>query len=131
MRTADVTINGTTHILCCSLWFVRATTARYGSMSGMYDALDDADEIKALDESAWIVSQMMEAGYRYATEMGLETAKPLTTDKLLDLCDLSDFRALRNAIVRTITAGRARNVETESLSGDDGDEKNGETTREG
>lgn len=131
MRTADVTINGKRHVLCCNLRFVRSASERYGSMRGMYDALETADDVKALDEAVWVVAQMMAAGSRYAAEMGMENEAPLTAEELLDLCDLSDFRALRNAIIRTMTAGKSRNVEIETLTGDDdGEEKNGETTRE-
>ena len=130
MRTADVTINGQTHLLCYNLRLIRAASERYGSMEGMYDALSTADEVKAMDEAVWVVAQMMAAGSRYAAEMDIKTAVPLTEGQLLDLCDLSDFFAMKSAIIRTVTAGRIRNVKTEPSESSDGDEKNGETTRE-
>lgn len=130
MRTADVTINGKTHLLCYNLRLIRSAAARYGSVEGMYEALSNADEVKAMDEAVWVLAQMMAAGSRYAAEMGIETAPPLSEAQLLDLCDLTDFFAMKSAIIRTVTAGKTRHVETSPVNDNEGEEKNGETTRE-
>ena len=94
MRTASITLNGQEHLLCFSARVVRACTERYGDVSGLGDALDNPDKLKALDEAVWILAQMMDAGARYAKLNGLENPEPLSFDAIYDMSDLNDFFAI-------------------------------------
>ena len=114
MRVGTVGIDGKKHMLCFSVRVVRACTERYGSMSGLYDALSSDDSVRALDESLWVLSEMMSAGDKYAKQRELKNEQPLTLDELYDCCDVSDFVNIRSAIVVTISNGRKTNVEAES-----------------
>lgn len=114
MRTGIIGINGKKHILCFSVRVVRHCTERYGSMSGLYDALSSEDELYALDESLWLLSEMMKAGEKYAQTHGLETAPSMTPDELEDACDVSDFRQITASIILTINNGKKTNVEVEN-----------------
>ena len=113
MRTASITLNGQEHLLCFSARVVRACTERYGDVSGLGDALDNPDKLKALDEAVWILAQMMDAGARYAKLNGLENPEPLSVDAIYDMSDLNDFFAIRQKVVATVTQGRATHVEVE------------------
>ena len=113
MRTASITLNGQEHLLCFSARVVRACTERYGDVSGLGDALDNPDKLKALDEAVWILAQMMDAGARYAKLNGLENPEPLSFDAIYDMSDLNDFFAIRQKVVATVTQGRATHVEVE------------------
>ena len=111
MRTAKIEIDGREYLLCFSARAVRACTERYGDVSALADALDSGDAVRDLDEAVWILSQMMDAGARYARERGEDNPPPLTPDDILDLTDLSDYARMRQSIKATITSGQARHVE--------------------
>ena len=113
MRTATIEINGKSYLLCFSARVIRACTERYGDVSALADALDAEDPVKRLDEAVWVLSQMMDAGARYAKLNGIETPPPLPPDGILDQTDLSDFFRLRMSIKATITSGQAKHVEVE------------------
>lgn len=114
MRTGAISINGKKHALCFSLRVVRSCVERYGSASGLYDALSSDDELKALNESMWVLAEMMKAGDRYAKANGEDNPAPLSFDDLYDLCDIGDFVNLRASIIQTVNNGRSTNVEVES-----------------
>lgn len=114
MRTGAISINGEKHALCFSLRVVKACVERYGSASGLYDALSCADELKALDESMWVLSEMMRAGEKYAKANGIDNPPPMSLDELYDMCDIGDFSNLRTSIIETINNGRATSVEVDS-----------------
>lgn len=127
MRTATITINGQTHLLCYSLAVLRDCAEVYGSLEGAFDAMDSADAGESLDAALWLTERMMAAGARYAERNGLQTAQPLKREELYDLADPADFRAMRKCVVEAVLAGSGRNVTVEESNGD---EKNGRTTRE-
>lgn len=114
MRTGTISINGKKHILCFSLRVMRQCAERYGSVSGLYDALSDADEKKSLDEAVWVLSAMMRAGDKYAKENDVGNEKAMTVEELYDACDISDFFQIRTSIVGTINNGRKTTVEVET-----------------
>ena len=111
MRTATIEINEKSYLLCFSARVIRACTERYGDVSALAAALDAEDPVKRLDEAVWVLSQMMDAGARYAKLNGIETPPPLSPDGILDQTDLSDFFRLRMSIQATITSGQAKHVE--------------------
>lgn len=113
MRTAKITLNGEDHLLCFSARVVRNCTERYGAIEGINAALSTDDTVKALDESMWMLSQMMEAGARYARMNGIENPEPLDVDGLYDCCDMNDFAGLRGKIMETISNGQRATVEAE------------------
>ena len=113
MRTGTITLNGQRHILCFSVRVVRNCTERYGSMKGMYEALSAESELQVLDESLWLLRELMEAGAKYATLHNLETVKPLTADEMQDTCDLHEIVGIKAAILLTLKNGKERNVEVE------------------
>lgn len=114
MRTGHITINGEKHLLCFSLYVVRECTERYGSVEGFYEALSSDDTVKALEEAVWGLSTMMEAGAKYAEFNKQKNPRPLSTDELFAVCDVSDFAAIRASIADTVLNGQKTSVEAES-----------------
>lgn len=126
MRTGSITINNKEHILCFSARVVRACSERYGSIDNIDAHLLDGTETQTMDESVWLLEQMMAAGDRYAKQEGIENPAPLSYDEIYDLCGLDDLMAMRAKIFGTIADGNERTVEVEPT----GDEKNMPATQQ-
>ena len=114
MRSGTISIDGQKHVLCFSVRVVRNCAERYGSMSGLYEALSSEDQVKMLDESLWILAQMMAAGAKYAAEKGMDTAAPMTVEDLYDCCGFDDLAGIRASIMLTINNGKRTSIEVES-----------------
>ena len=114
MRSGTISIDGKRHVLCFSVRVVRNCAERYGSVNGLNEALSSEDQVKALDESLWILAEMMKAGSKYAAEHGLENAAPMSMDDLYDSCGFEDLTGIRASIMLTINNGKKINVEAEA-----------------
>ena len=114
MRSGTISIDGKRHVLCFSVRVVRNCAERYGELSGLYAALSAENQVQALDESLWILSEMMKAGAKYAAEHGLENAEPMSVDDLYDSCGFDDLAGIRASIMLTINNGKRTNVEAEA-----------------
>lgn len=114
MRIGTIGIDGKNHILCFSVRVVRHCTERYGSMSGLYEALSTENDLQALDEALWLLTEMMQAGDKYAKMHGMDNAPCMTAEELEDACDISDFVQMKAAIMLTINNGKKTNIEAES-----------------
>ena len=111
MRTAKIDIDGKFYLLCFSGRVLRNVSERFGGVQEMYTALGDDDQVKSLDAAVWVLSQMIQAGDRYADLNGLYNPGSLTFDQLYDLFDIQDFVGLYGKIKETITSGGARTVD--------------------
>lgn len=120
MRTATVKLDGADRVLCFSTGVMEDVYEQFGDLQGFFDALNgkNGNTIKTL---IWALERMMAAGARYAKRKGLDAAPPLTAEDLRDVCDMSDFLNLQQAVMETISAGSERQVKAEPP-------KNGETT---
>lgn len=113
MRSGTISIDGKRHVLCFSVRVVRNCAERYGSVNGLQEALSSENQVQALDESIWILAEMMKAGAKYAGEHGLENAAPMSVDDLYDSCGFDDLAGIQASIMLTINNGRKTNVEAE------------------
>lgn len=125
MRTARIAINGTEYLLCFSARVMRACAERYGSVEHIGKALTEGTEAQMMDESFWLLSEMMEAGARYARMEDLNAPPPLSCDDLYDVCSIEDLTEMQTRIFETVANGNERRIETESEEG-----KNAQTTRQ-
>lgn len=110
MRTAKIGIDGTEYVLCFSGRTMRACTERYGDVSKIAEALDTKDTVKALDETIWLLSALMDAGARYCRLNGVQCPNPLNCDELYDRVDPSDLSGLSYKIISTINSGKEATV---------------------
>lgn len=124
MRTGTIEIDKKRYLLCFSARVIRDCTERYGKLERIDEAMNDDDEAKMMDECFWLLSQMMQAGSRYASLQGIDNPKPLQVDDLYDLCGVDDLLHLKVSIFETIESGTRREIEVETES-----EKNGQTTQ--
>lgn len=124
MKQIELPINGTEYPLCFSLRVVKACGERFGGLDSLSSALTgNGNAIDALNNVVWMLSQMLDAGYRLAQANGLSATTPPNEDVLLDVFGLDDLAELRQRLTLAMTAGNARTVEAKSG-------KNGETTRD-
>lgn len=121
MRTGSIVINKKEYVLCFSARVVRACTERYGSIDNIDKHLLEGTETQTMDESVWLLEQMIAAGDRYAKQEGIENPAPLSYDEIYDLCGLDDLMGMRTKIFGAIADGNERKVEVET---NEADEKN-------
>lgn len=124
MKRVTIPIRGKEMPLCFSLRVVKACGDRFGGLEGLDAALTGSgDAIQALCSCTWLLAQMLDAGYRYDKENGVEAVKPPDEDVLLDTFGLDDLNDLRHSLMTAMSASNERTVEAEPG-------KNAETTQE-
>lgn len=117
MKGMSILIAGQEYPVRLTLRAVKMCIERYGSLSGMFEAIGaDSDSVKAVDECLWLLKTMLDAGRRYNERSGLEAPTPPDEEALLDVLDLVTMRqALTSAIAgdsqRTVEADPPKNGE--------------------
>ncbi len=112
MRTGVITINNKKYVMCFSARVMRDCIERYGDIGKIDEALSSGSEIDTLDECFWLLSKMLEAGYKYSEIEGLDSPIPPSKDELLDIFDIDSMTNMRDSIKMTISNGSAREVVT-------------------
>ena len=110
MRTAKMSVDGREYLLCFSGRVIRNVTEKFGSLLAMYEAFGQEEQEKSLDAAVWVLSQMIQAGDRYAKLNGLENPGKLSFDDLYDLFDINDFTGIYSKIKETIRSGKQQTV---------------------
>lgn len=110
MRTAKMSVDGREYLLCFSGRVIRNVTEKFGSLPAMYEAFSQEEQEKSLDAAVWVLSQMIQAGDRYAKLNGLENPGMLSFDDLYDLFDINDFTGIYSKIKETIRSGKQQTV---------------------
>ena len=128
MKTGKIEILGKEQTLCFSTRVTSHCIEKYGSIDAMFDALGGDDLGKALEQSLWLLSEMLDAGRRYAKFAWDREEKAISLDDLLDLYGLDDLTALCLALRETVINGSQREVVTEAKNGEATQGENGEKT---
>ena len=128
MKTGKIEILGKEQTLCFSTRVTSHCIEKYGSIDAMFDALGGDDLGKALEQSLWLLSEMLDAGRRYAKFAWDREEKAISLDELLDLYGLDDLTALCLALRETVINGSQREVVTEAKNGEATQGENGEKT---
>ncbi len=111
MRNRTITLAGKEYSLRFSLRVVKACTERYGSLDGVFQAIQGkGSEMGVVDECLWLLAAMLDAGWRYDRASGENPPEPPDMDMLLDVLDLSEARA---ALVTAIAGDSVRTVEAD------------------
>lgn len=124
MRTGIITINNKKYVMCFSARVMRDCIERYGNIEKIDEALSGGSEIDTLNECFWLMSKMLEAGYKYSEIEGLDSPVPPSEDELLDILDIDSMTNMRDSIKMTIANGSEREVATAETKG-----KNRKTTQ--
>ena len=118
MKTGKIEILGREHTLCFSTRVTASCIDKFGSLEAMFDALGDDNLGAALENSLWLLSQMLDAGRRYAKFAWDREENTVSLDELLDLYGLDDLTALSLALRETVINGSQREVVTEAKNGE-------------
>jgi len=115
MKKVTIPLYGVEYPLCFSLRVVQACGEHFGGLNNMDSALSggDGDPVKAIGDCVWLLSRMLDAGFRYELANGAEPPKPPTEDALLDRFGLDDLAELQISLMSAMAAGKERTVEVE------------------
>lgn len=124
MKKVMIPLQGVEYPLCFSLRVVQACGERFNGLENMDQAFSGAgDPVHTIGDCIWLLSRMLDAGYRYELGNGAEAKKPPTEDALWDNFSLDDLAELQLHLVEAMNAGKERTVEVEAP-------KNGEAPEE-
>ena len=84
MKIVEIEALGEKRLMCCNLRTMKAITQKFGGSAEMREKLSGANVDDTLDTAIWLISAMMDGGYRYAQKNGVPCAPPPTEDELLD-----------------------------------------------
>lgn len=111
MRSKTIALAGAEYPLRFSLRAVKACTEKYGSLEGMFEAIQGKQgTLDVVDECLWLLDVMLDAGYRYNRANGLEAKEPPNREALLDMLDLAE---MQGALLGAIAGDSARTVEAD------------------
>lgn len=113
MRTAMITLDGKAYPLCFSTRVVRSCHERYGGIDQIGQALSGNDLVEVLDETLWLLSAMLDAGYRHAKLNGEESPEPPDQETLYDLCGMDDLAGLKARVMESMSAGASHSVDAQ------------------
>ena len=123
MRTATVKVLGEVHILCLSTRAKIEIDEKFGGLEQAFDKLTSDDSRAVLETTFKLLAILMRAGDIYAKRVGMDNAKPITADDMLDLIGIDDLPELISALRAAIVNGAKREVEVEET-----DPKNAQAT---
>lgn len=116
MRRVTIPLQGREMPLCFSLRVMKSCGEHFGGLEGLDGALSarDGDAIQTLCSCVWLLSQMLEAGYRYDQANGAEAVKPPDEEDLLDCFGMDDLAALQRSLMEAMGASNTRTVEADA-----------------
>lgn len=120
MKSMTVTLAGQEYPLRFTLRAVKACTDRYGSLEGMFDAIQvKSGQVDVVDECLWLLKTLLDAGYRYSAANGEESPYPPDEETLLDVLDLKEMQGV---LLSAIAGDSQRTVEADPpKNGGDGE----------
>lgn len=114
MKKVTIPLGGVEYPLCFSLRVVQACGERFNGLENMDQALSGAgDPVHTIGDCVWLLSRMLDAGYRYEKGNGTEAKMPPTEEALWDNFGLDDLADLQLHLMTAMTAGKERTVEVE------------------
>lgn len=122
MRVSTIEINGEKHLLCFNLWALSECIERFGSLSGMSEALTKGKSNENINAALWVLETLQRGGKLYSDAMGIDNAEPISAEKMLIVCGADFFVDLRSKVIGAVNSGMSTNVKVEGS-------KNVETTQ--
>lgn len=110
MRIHPVNLNGKTYLVTFSARVMLALEERGDDAGAELDRILTEGK---LSDMFWLLSQMLDAGRRYAMseELG-DIPDPISLDQLLDTTDLADYQSLSAQVTQVIKADSTPSVES-------------------
>ena len=113
MRTASVKVLGEAHVLCLSTRAKIEIDEEFGGLDAAFDKLTGDDSRAILETTFGLLEILMRAGDVYARRTGLDNARPITAEDMLDLVGIDDLPELVDALRAAIVNGVRREVDVE------------------
>lgn len=99
MRKAKITINNEEYTMVLSTRVLLELQDKYGSADeGLATLLTSGD----IRDAFWLLSLVLDAGYRYDKHNGIDAKKPPTLDNMIDVIGITDYAKMTESI-RAIT----------------------------
>lgn len=114
MKIIEEACCGEKRVFCFSLRVLQDITDKFGSYDKLFDAVDGE---KSIENVAWLLSRLMDAGSRYAKMNGLENPAPLTNEQILDMSGPFDIGKYKSIIFSTLARDTESSVQAESDGG--------------
>lgn len=111
-RTIDITLNGVTYPLCCSLGAVEEIEEKYKTLEAVIDLMIQGNYKVTLD----ILRIFLKYGAKRAKQFGDEEVT--IPDDIEDMLDLSDFAEISKKITAAIRASQENEIKAESKKKD-------------
>lgn len=111
MKTIHEACCGEERAFCFSLRVLQDIMGKFGSLDGMFEAVDGSNSIEAV---VWLLSRLMLAGDKCAKLNGEENPAPLTVDEILDLSLPQDIGRFKRIIFATLANDSDSTVQAES-----------------
>lgn len=121
MRTGKIKIGDKEYLGCFSTR-VLANVEDYTGMS-FETGLKDILEKKSIKDIIWFVSQLINAGDRYAKMEGIDNPGTLDEDEIYDIVGVDDYEDVFGSIGEIVKAGTKPEIELKPA-------KNAKTTQE-
>jgi len=115
MKVVEIEALGEKRLMCCNLRTMKQITKKFGGSAGMRKKLSGAKVDETLDTTVWLISAMLDGGYRYAQKNGIPCATPPTEDELLDSFGLDDLMDLQRKAMEAMQASSEPDVKAEAI----------------
>lgn len=119
MRTAKAKIHGKEYLICFSTRVLMALEEREGDSSA---GLEKIMKTQKVSDVFWLLTQMIDAGDRYAKIEGIENPGTISYDELVDTLGVDEYQDVFGAITEAVQKGTKPDVQTKPA-------KNAKTTR--
>lgn len=121
MRTTHINVNGKEYMLCISTRVLLHIEEKYGDSDG---GLKQIMSSRKLSDVVWLLSEMIDAGDRYAKMESVENPGTIPFDELLDRIGPDDYELMFKSIAEATKTGTTPTVEIQP-------QKNAKATQEG
>ena len=115
MKIVEIEALGEKRLMCCNLRTMKAITQKFGGSAEMREKLSGANVDETLDTAIWLISAMLDGGYRYAQKNGVPCAPPPTEEDLLDSFGLDDLMDLQRKAMEAMTASSEPDIKAEAV----------------
>ena len=114
-RNAVITVNGVDYNLVLTTRATRAIANRYGGLENLGNKLMKSEKFEdAIGEIIWLIVLLANQGVMIQNLKNPKNKKELLTEETLELLTTpSDLTEFKDAIMKAMTKGTKRNIESE------------------
>lgn len=110
MRTGKVIVGGKEYLTCFSTRVLMRVEEEKGEAA--HEWLQKMVENQSVGDMFWLLTQLIDAGDRYAKLEGLDNPGTIAFENLIDIVGVDDYATMFAAVVETVKNGQTPNVRT-------------------